>query len=87
MYKLHIVHVSPDPTSRGSTTSQLLSSVTQGRRPREGLGGRSPQNLRWGDAHAFVPPIFGEVVLSDARESINRVKRCFSCEERVIYDI
>src|SRR6218665_3617116 len=36
----------------------------QGRRPRGGLGGRSPQNLRWGKAHALVPPIFREVVHS-----------------------
>ena len=43
-----------------------------------GTGGRSPQkNLRWGTAHASVPPIFGEVVLSDARESMNRVKMVF----------
>src|SRR6218665_1172097 len=39
-----------------------------------GLGGRSPQNLRWGNAHALVPQIFREVVLSEARESTNRVK-------------
>jgi len=24
--------------------------------------------MRWGTAHASVPPIFGEVVLRDARE-------------------
>src|SRR6218665_606162 len=40
-----------------------------------GLGGRSPQNLRWGTAHALVPLIFREVLLSDARESMNRVKK------------
>ena len=39
------------------------------------LGGTAPHNLRWGTAHALVPPIFREVVLSDARESMNRVKR------------
>src|SRR6218665_1216629 len=39
-------------------------------------GGRSPQKkLRWGTAHASVPPIFREVVLSDARESMKRVKK------------
>ena len=44
-----------------------------------------------GDGPCIGPPIFREVVLSDARESMNRVKkvlkRCFSCEERVKYDI
>src|SRR6218665_1233152 len=44
------------------------------RRPR-GTGGGPPKNLRWGTAHALVPPIFREVVLSDTRESINRVKK------------
>src|SRR6218665_283770 len=34
-------------------------------------------NLRWGTAHASVPPIFKEGVLSDARESMNRVKKVF----------
>ena len=33
------------------------------------------QNLRWGTAHVFVPPIFREVVLLDACESTNWVKR------------
>jgi len=52
-------------------------NYNQGRRP-GGLGGRSPKtNLRWGTAHALVPPIFREVVLSDARERMNmdRVKK------------
>src|SRR6218665_3592555 len=41
------------------------------------LGGRPPQNLRWGTAHALVPPpIFREVVLSDVCERMNRVKNC-----------
>ena len=31
-----------------------------------------PQNLRWGTAHASVSPIFGEVVLWDARESTKK---------------
>jgi len=31
--------------------------------PYRGWGG-FPPNLRWGTAHASVPPIFGEVVLS-----------------------
>jgi len=39
--------------------------------------GTVPQNLRWGTAHALVPPIFREVVLSDACESINIVKKVF----------
>ena len=44
-----------------------------GWRPR-GTGGRSPQNLRWGTAHASVHPIFWEVMFSDERESTKRVK-------------
>ena len=36
------------------------------------------KNLRWGTAHASVPPIFWEVVLSDACESTNWLKeRCY----------
>ena len=42
-----------------------------------GTWGTVPQNLRWGTAHALVPPIFREAVLSDARESMNRVKKVF----------
>ena len=47
--------------------------LDQGRRPR-GDWGDGPQKI-WdgGTAHALVPPIFREVVLSDARET-NRVK-------------
>jgi len=37
----------------------------------EGPGGTDPQNLRWGTAHASVPPIFREVVLTDAWQSTN----------------
>jgi len=40
------------------------------------LGGRSPQKMRWGTAHASVPQIFGEVVLLEASESSKREKRC-----------
>jgi len=40
-----------------------------------GAGGRFPQSLKWGTAHAFVPPIFWEVVLSDVREIMKRVKK------------
>jgi len=49
----------------------------QGRRPR-GTGGTVPPKI-WGGgtADALVPPIFKEVVLSDACESINRVKKVF----------
>ena len=83
----------------------VLFAIKQGRRPR-GPGGRSPKNFRWGDGpkkfevgdgSCIRPPIFREVVLSDAPESTNRVKKCHkgilfwnsdcSCEERVIYDI
>ena len=41
-----------------------------------GLEGRPPKKFEvGGTAHALVPPIFREVVLSDARESTNRVKK------------
>ena len=40
----------------------------------EGLGD-GPQILKWGTAHALVPPIFREVVLSDVCERMNRVKK------------
>ena len=40
---------------------QNKEQQNQGRRPRGGLGGRSPpQNLRWGTAHALVPPQYFE---------------------------
>jgi len=39
------------------------------------LGGGCLKISGGGTAHASVPPIFGEVVLSDARESMNRVKK------------
>jgi len=43
--------------------------------------GTVPQNLRWGTAHASVPPIFGEVVLLEACENTNREKaKIFLCE-------
>ena len=48
--------------------------IFQGRRPR-GTGGTVPPNMRWGTAHASVPPIFWEVVLPDVRDSLNRVKK------------
>src|SRR6218665_1697935 len=75
------------------------STPIQGRRPRRGTGGTVPPKfLGGGTAHAMVPPIFREVVLSDARESTNRVNKwcCqgilfgnsgFSGEEEVVYDI
>ena len=41
-----------------------------------GLGGRSPKNLRWGDGLCIrLPNIWRSIVLSDARESMNRVKK------------
>ena len=69
-----------------------------GRRPRGELGGWSPKNLRWGMAHASVPPIFREVVFVGGMQKHEQSKkRChqgiifwnrgFSREEMVIYDI
>jgi len=40
-----------------------------------GTGRTVPQNLRWGMAHASVPPIFGEVVLRDAWEKCMVTKK------------
>ena len=48
--------------------------VPQGRRPR-GTGGTVPPKFEVGDGPCIGPPIFREVVLSDARESKNRVKK------------
>jgi len=70
----------------------------QGRRPKGDWGDGPPKNLRRGDGPCIGPPIFREVVLSDARESTNRIKKwCyqgilfrnsgFSGEEKVVYDI
>src|SRR6218665_3256587 len=51
-------------------------------------GGPAPQNLRWGTAHASVPPnILRSSVIVCAQKYEQSKKRCFSCEERVIYDI
>src|SRR6218665_1520544 len=65
---------SPGAEDEGLRTSAIVLCL-QGRRPMGGLGGTVPQNLRWGTAHALVPPIFIEAALSDARESMNRVKK------------
>jgi len=62
----------------------LSSLFTKGRRNSIGVmggdlgdwgNGRLPQISGGGTAHASVPSIFWEVVLSDARESMNRVKK------------
>ena len=37
-------------------------------------GDGPPKNLRWGDGPCIGPPIFRQVVLSDARERMSRVK-------------
>src|SRR6218665_1965630 len=65
----------PQPTIRGHRRCRLIMVYTQGRRPMGDWGDVPPKNLRWGTAHALVPPIFREVVLSDARESTKRVKK------------
>ena len=64
-----------------------------------GTGGTVPQKIWGGEtAHALVPQYFREVVLSNACESTNKVKKwCyqgilfrnsgFSGEEKVVYDI
>ena len=63
------------PTYKQRQTRKDAQNPSQGRRPRGDWGDGPPQNFRWGTAHALVPPpIFWEVVLSDVRESMNRVK-------------
>jgi len=51
------------------TTGYRSNYVPHGRRLRGGLGGHSPQTLRWEDCPCIRPPIFGEVTLRDERES------------------
>jgi len=72
-------------TQRNMRTTRELSDngfinthYTHGRRPR-GTGGRSPKNLKWGTAHASVPPIFGEVSLSANYELTKQgvMEECF----------
>jgi len=54
---------------------QILRVPNRGGDLGEDWGARSPKIWGGDDAHALVPPIFREVVLSDARESTNRVKK------------
>jgi len=51
-----------------------MNTNSQGRRPR-GTGGTVPPKFEVETAHASVLPIFLGVVLSDAREITNRVKK------------
>jgi len=54
----------------------------------ETLGGRSPPKFEVGDGPCIIPPnIFSSVVGWCARKSEQSKKGCFSCEERVKYDI
>ena len=55
-----------------------IHHCSQGRRPREDWGDGSSPKLEVGTAHASVPPIFWEAILSDGRESTNRVKKVSS---------
>src|SRR6218665_3050451 len=66
--------VRAEPRSIISISCVLRYRPIQGRRPMGGWGTVPPKNLRWKTAHVLIPPIFREVVLSDARESMNRVK-------------
>src|SRR6218665_3380271 len=57
-------------TNNPTVTGQLSPIALYRDGDLEGTGGRSPQKkLRWGTAHAFVPQIFREAMLSGARES------------------
>src|SRR6218665_1915190 len=60
------------------TQNKCITVITTRGGDLGGLGGRSPPNLRWGDGPCIGPPIFREVVLLDARESTNRVKKVLS---------
>src|SRR6218665_2784942 len=72
----------------------IKHTVVSGAETEGGLGGRSPQNWRWGTAHALVPPnILRSSVVGWANRVKNRCRRgilflnsAFSCEESVIYD-
>ena len=66
--KLKVLSIGPSSTPNGIDP--------QGRRP-WGTGGTVSPKKIWGGgtANALVPPIFKKVVLSDARESTNRVKK------------
>jgi len=59
--------------------------TSHGRRLRGDLRD-GPPNLRWGTAHASVPPIFGKVVLLEACESTNRKENGIK-EEMFFYEI
>jgi len=81
--------------SDGFSSLHVCIYVCQGWRPRGDWGDVPPKMWGVGTAHASVPPMFWEVVLSDARESTNRVKsrvkkgviKEFFSEIVVIYDI
>ena len=53
----------------GHVRRDLWNSVEEHGRRLRGDWGTVPPNLRWGTAHASVPLIFREVVLSDGLES------------------
>src|SRR6218665_3448506 len=47
-------------------------------------GGRSPQSLRWGDGPCIRPPNILRSSVVGCAGKYEELKRCFSCEERVI---
>src|SRR6218665_312538 len=69
------------------TKDSPIRRYIQRRKPR-GLGGRSPQSLRWGDSPCIRPPnILRSSVVGCARKYAKSKKRCFCCEERVMYEV
>src|SRR6218665_346665 len=59
---------------------------TQGRKPRED-GGRFPPKLRLGEGPCIRPPnILRSSVVGCARKYEKSKKKCFYCEERVMYE-
>src|SRR6218665_1979379 len=69
------------------TKDSPIRRYIQRRKPR-GLGGRSPQSLRWGDSPCIRPPnILRSIVVGCARKYAKSKKRCFCCEERVMYEV
>src|SRR6218665_2561889 len=77
---MEVIHSYPSP--RNGWQQELLTMMNldkgdcAGAETQRGLGVRSHKNLKWGrPMHWFRLPIFREVVLSDACESTNRVKK------------
>ena len=73
------------PTSFSQPEFQGRSSLWDNKARGGNLGGTVPQSLRWGDGPRIRPPnILRSSVVGCARKYEKSLKRCFSCEARVI---